>query len=410
MESFKRLKLENWRQFSSVDIEFDSEICVLTGPNGCGKTTILNVLARHFGWNINFISTPFISKKKKKKLWSDLWKFYKKDEEEQISATEVGSIEYSNGHACTLVVPVQNNAQYSLQYQNQQGITGLNIPSHRPVMSYFQIQNIPTNPKTNQQHHQEFQNLLFQAYGADHVRNPGVILKQSLISLALFGSGNEHVQPNPEYKLLFDHFQEILRIILPKSVGFLRLEIRSPDIILVTETGDFPLDAMSGGVSAIFAMAWQIHMYGADKQGCTVIIDEPENHLHPSMQREFLSLLRKAFPNYKFIISTHSPFIVSSDPMAKVYGLVYDNQKRIISQHISQADLSGSTNKILREILNVPTTMPVWVEDKIKEVLSKYDDLSDNSEKAESIFNELKELGLNNSLSDFIMSGQEKEQ
>ena len=402
MDTFKNIKLHGWRQFENIEIDFSSNITVLTGPNGCGKTTILNVLARHFGWNINFISSPYYEKKSGKKLWSDLKREFEYESDIPANQTEVGKIEYSNGNMCQLIVPLQSQAQYQLQYQNQMGITGLNIPSHRPIMGYFQIQNIPTNPKSNQQHYDEFKQLQFQAYGSDNVRNPGVVLKQSLISLALFGAGNEHVQPNVEYRALFDKFQDILRVVLPKSIGFKRLEIRSPDIILITDTGDFPLDAMSGGVSAIFGMAWQIHVYGADKSGCTVIIDEPENHLHPSMQREFLALLRKAFPTYRFIVSTHSPFIVSSDPEASVYGLIYSDNKKIFSRKLTQADLTGSPNKILREILDVPTTLPVWVEEKIRSVLEKYESDSDSEDKAGKIIKDLKELGLDDSLTDFL--------
>lgn len=402
MDTFSKIRLSGWRQFNDIDIDLGSNVTVLTGPNGCGKTTILNVLARHFGWNINFISSPYFEKKSGKKLWSDLKRSVAYESEIPANQTEVGLIEYSNGQQCKLIVPVQSKAQYQLKYQGQIGITGLNIPSHRPVMGYFQIQDIPTNPKTNQQQYEEYQQLQFQAYGSENVRNPGVVLKQSLISLALFGAGNEHVQANPEYRALFDGFQNVLRIVLPKSIGFKRLEIRSPDIVLITDTGDFPLDAMSGGVSAIFGMAWQIHVYGADKPGCTVIIDEPENHLHPSMQREFLTLLRDAFPSYRFIVSTHSPFIVSSDPEASVYGLIYNESKKIISKKLTHADLTGSPNKILREILDVPTTLPVWVEDKIRAVLEKYEDDSDTEDKADRIIKDLKELGLDDSLSDFL--------
>lgn len=402
MDTFSRIRLHGWRQFNDINIDLGSNVTVLTGPNGCGKTTILNVLARHFGWNINFISSPYFEKKSGKKLWSDLKRSFEYESEIPANQTEVGLIEYSNGQQCKLIVPVQSQAQYQLKYQGQIGITGLNIPSHRPVMGYFQIQSIPTNPKTNQQQYEEYQQLQFQAYGSENVRNPGVVLKQSLISLALFGAGNEHVHANPEYRDLFDGFQNVLRIVLPKSIGFKRLEIRSPDIVLITDTGDFPLDAMSGGVSAIFGMAWQIHVYGADKPGCTVIIDEPENHLHPSMQREFLTLLRGAFPRYRFIVSTHSPFIVSSDPEASVYGLIYSESKKIISKKLTHADLTGSPNKILREILDVPTTLPVWVEDKIRSVLEKYEDDSDTEDKANRIIKDLKELGLDDSLSDFL--------
>lgn len=228
-----------------------------------------------------------------------------------------------------------------------------------------------------------------------------MVLKQSLISLALFGYGNEAVQENQEYKQLFLRFQEILRTILPETLGFERIEIRMPEVVLVTKTGEFPLSSMSGGVNSLFGIAWQIHMYGADKNGCTVILDEPENHLHPSMQRSLLPSLARAFPDYKFIIATHSPFIVTSNPDAKVYGLLYNSEKRIVSQHLSETDLAGSPDKVLRDVLDVPTTLPIWVENRISEILKKYEGQPDTEEKINSMFEELKRSGLNASLSMF---------
>ncbi|WP_353254505.1 AAA family ATPase [Salinisphaera sp. PC39] len=199
MEKFKTLKLNGWRQFEDVEISFDKQTTVLTGANGCGKTTILNVLSKHFGWSINFSATPFIGKKKKKKIFSDLKRII--DREEPTDAAEpVGNIVYESGEVCQLRIPPNStqNPQYQLQYGNQKQVVGLNIPSHRPAISFQNIDNLPVNPKTNQQQYQEFQQLLLQTYGSANVRNPGVILKQSLISLALFGYGNEAVQENEE--------------------------------------------------------------------------------------------------------------------------------------------------------------------------------------------------------------------
>jgi len=408
MINFSKVTLNDWRQFEKIDIDFNSQTTVLTGANGCGKTTILNVLSRHFGWNINFSATPFIGKKKKKKIFSDLRRV--RDREEPNHQAEiVGNIRYSNGGVCQLHVPANSatNPQYHLQYANQQKVIGLHIPSHRPAISFQSIDNLPVNPKTNQQQYQEFQQLLLQTYGSANVRNPGVVLKQSLISLALFGYGNEAVEENEEYKRLFLRFQEILRIVLPKSLGFEKLEIRMPDVVVITKTGDFPLSSMSGGVNSLFGIAWQIHMYGADQNGCTVILDEPENHLHPSMQRSLLPNLEQAFPNYKFIVATHSPFVVTSNPNANVYGLIYSGERKIISEHLGKADLSGSPDKILREILDVPTTLPIWVEKKISEILKKYEGQPDTEDKISNMFNELKESGLNDSLAMYDFKREE---
>ena len=60
----------------------------------------------------------------------------------------------------------------------------------------------------------------------------------------------------------------------------------------------------------------------------TVIIDEIDEHLHPSLQVRVLKALQMTFPKIQFIISTHSPLVISSVklcPENVVYKLEYDN-------------------------------------------------------------------------------------
>ena len=42
-----------------------------------------------------------------------------------------------------------------------------------------------------------------------------------------------------------------------------------------------------------------------------VLIDEVELHMHPSWQRKVLNCLKQTFPNIQFIITTHSPVVLS---------------------------------------------------------------------------------------------------
>lgn len=52
-----------------------------------------------------------------------------------------------------------------------------------------------------------------------------------------------------------------------------------------------------------------------------VLIDEIETHLHLELQRTILPFLTKMFPRLQFIVSTHSPFVVSSLDHAVIYDL-----------------------------------------------------------------------------------------
>jgi predicted ATPase len=409
MTTFSTLKLDNWRQFDHVEIDLRSQTTVLTGPNGCGKTTILNILSKHFGWNINFTATPY--NKNNEKFFSDFQRTKEQDlNKTQFNSVEIGTIAYDDSTICNILAPISStNPQYQLQLplhgnqmvSVQKAVRGIHIPSHRPATTFQQIDQIPANPKTKQQQSQDFQQLLLQTYGSSSVMNPGMILKESLISMALFGYGNEAVSENRGLMDLYEGFQEKLRILLPSSIGFQKLEVRMPDVILVTDSGEFTLDSMSGGVNSIFAMTWQIHMYGEEGEDCTVIIDEPENHLHPSMQRALLPNLAAAFPDYHFIVATHSPFIVTSNPEAKIYALLYDHNQKVVSREIDSSNLAASPEEVLREILDMPSTLPIWVERKISEVLIKHESNPNEKEKVAAIYKDLQDAKVASFLKDY---------
>ncbi|KFE98997.1 AAA family ATPase [Chryseobacterium luteum] len=53
-----------------------------------------------------------------------------------------------------------------------------------------------------------------------------------------------------------------------------------------------------------------------------VLIDEIELHLHPTLQQEILQRLKRTFPNIQFIVTTHSPLVISN--------FKSDNKNRII--------------------------------------------------------------------------------
>lgn len=316
------------------------------------------------------------------------------------NAQQVGQVSYTDGQVCKLTSPTRtsDSAQYQLQYEGMQSIVGMYIPSHRPSSTYHAVSSVPTDPKTNAQQYQEYQQLLLQGFQGGNIRNPGGVMKQSLIALALFGYGNQAVAENSDYRNLFESFQVVLRKVLPKKLGFRMLEIRMPEVVLITDSGQFALDAMSGGINALFTIAWQIQMFSWGKESCTILIDEPENHLHPSMQRSLLPALADAFPKYRFIVASHSPFIVASDPAANVFALTHNTNRLIESSHLEAADLAASPDTVLREILEVPSTMPIWVENRLHEALREFKERSTDPQALDTLFTRLKELGLNDSI------------
>ena len=343
---------------------------------------MLNVLSQHFGWSQPLLSTPTsFGESGVKRYFNGLFNKLIKKKEDAPTNT-VGSIQYSNDINANIIVPETSEVAYNLQISNQQTVLGLHINSHRPVQAYRQIGNIPTNAITAEQAYTTYNNETVSRYQGGHTGfSPTYRMKEAIISMATFGPGNLYVEKNPSLEKLFLDFKEILTKVLPPTVGFIDISIRIPDVVIVTETGEFMIDAASGGLMSIIGLAWEIFLFSHNKEEFTVTIDEPENHLHPSMQRSLLRRLIEAFPKAQFVVVTHSPFIVSSVKDSFVYVLRYDisidttetvMSRRISSVKLDNVDRAGTASEILRDVLGVPVTLPEWAEDELRSIASGF--------------------------------------
>ena len=79
-------------------------------------------------------------------------------------------------------------------------------------------------------------------------RTATLLIKRNLAALAIYGEGNSAVAPNQSAKQLFDGYIKILKKALPPKLGFERIKVVMPEVLLCTKTGEFPLDAISGGI------------------------------------------------------------------------------------------------------------------------------------------------------------------
>ena len=74
-------------------------------------------------------------------------------------------------------------------------------------------------------------------------------------------------------------------------------------------------------ISIVFDIAYRSYILNKDAEPVgIVIIDEVELHLHPSLQQEVLERFRKTFPLVQFIVSTHSPLVISNLKANDEYG------------------------------------------------------------------------------------------
>ncbi|MFS8064940.1 MAG: AAA family ATPase [Byssovorax sp.] len=77
-----------------------------------------------------------------------------------------------------------------------------------------------------------------------------------------------------------------------------------------------------------------------------LLIDEAENCLHPRWQKRFLTNVQSIFPNLQIIATTHSPFILSSVPHARVFVCKFDGKSSVVTE-----ETASYANKPVDEIL-----------------------------------------------------------
>ena len=87
------------------------------------------------------------------------------------------------------------------------------------------------------------------------------------------------------------------------SIGF------SETLNLVRDNGIVqPWEGLSGGEQSAFNLAMSIEFSKASNSQF-LIIEEPETTLHPSVQRNFIDVVRQHLPNCQIFLSTHSPYL-----------------------------------------------------------------------------------------------------
>jgi len=124
----------------------------------------------------------------------------------------------------------------------------------------------------------------------------------------------------------------------------------------------FTFQNLSSGYAAIFEIYSDLFIRAeyhriipSDLTG-VVLIDEIDAHLHISLQRIILPFFYKSFPNIQFIVSTHSPFVITSTDDT----IIFDISSNQVSKNLSMYSIEA----IVEGLLGVPV-ISKNLEDKI---------------------------------------------
>lgn len=331
-------------QFNNLQINTDTQISILIGENGCGKSQILGELARHMVWDqkVIAIATAIYDKFPRRNysknfdyMGSRLGRFVPREAIKKAFS----KVDLTSPKALTEIFNVLDYVKFDEMIGFK--VRGLN---HDYDSVLTEAEDLSESQKDEID--RIFYSLTHGKYNAES---------------EILWFSRKHYAKN-----LADEFL-IELVSLEKTLKKHKL-IKAIDIYLSKQGSVFPLsDASSGELSLISTF---VFISSVIDYGSVILIDEPENSLHPKWQKDYIKMIMDLFTYYepKIIAATHSPIVVS--------GLHQENSVDIHKYTPSgfELDTSGVKNaeEIYSELFNIVTPASRNLSNQCADLLNRY--------------------------------------
>lgn len=337
----------------NIDINLNGRNVVITGANGSGKTTLLKklhesikvILTRN---NQNYESYLNDLKYRQEKLTQHLTG---SNEYQQIQSQIEYNKKWLNDNNPSLDLEISNINNFIINFNNFKAVNlifeAMRINNIQAATSTTSIQIEKDNVRQNYRQH------------GNQIMQLGMRLEQHLLNLkfneSLAGYEEKDEIKAKKFSDWFKNFNEQLTFLFEGIDTRLKFNIDTRKFSILQNERDFTFQELSSGYQAIFNIYAELLMSSEmfdvppnELEGI-VIIDEIDVHLHISLQRIILPFFMKAFPNIQFIVSTHSPFVITSTDNTVVFDLT--------KNELIEEDLTNfSYDSIVKGLFHVDTT------------------------------------------------------
>jgi predicted ATP-binding protein involved in virulence len=355
----KDIKISNYRNFKEYSINFGAETTIFIGKNGMGKTNLISAIAH---------SLSFIFSKKRGEIQYE----FIASSDESVKSFEATDARYdSEKQDYSYPIFIQSIAMeicdtIEWTFQKESDTSGLKDSLYRDANSQFWKCHIKNNKVS------DLPLFIFFHDSYPHITsNIGTKIQEKL------NSGNPMPRNTAYYKwnderncteIWEQHFtmhwknnkfengkgdtqylQAVTKMMIDFSVTMSNFA-NSEDIVIenisldargkvdvlaiVFKNGNHtPFAQLPQGYKRIFSIVFDIanraYLLNSNcNPSGVVIIDEIELHLHPSIAQEVLNALKQTYPKIQFIVSTHSPLVITNlkqDENNFIYKLYSEN-------------------------------------------------------------------------------------
>ncbi len=410
----KSIKLTNFRGYEAFEMDFHERLNVIVAENGIGKTTILDAIAIGFGAMVSRM--PKITGKS----------FEDKDLRLEIKNGDIHKSSYMR-----IAIETHNNITWDrTQSRDKSAKTKANIPQGKELKELYTF--IDTIIDQYNEAVKHFDMPLVMYYGTSRAVLRQPLRKRSFQkSFSRFEALSGALNADADFHRLFQWFDamedlERREIKSRRDFDFVLPELRAVRDAITTMLPDFSnphiqtrplrfmidknvdgeaisyrIDQLSDGYKTVLAMVMDIaarmaeanpHMHNPLESEAIVMIDEVDLHLHPRWQQHILIDLQRTFPNAQFIVTTHSPQVLTTVEAKYIQAIVLKNGEP--KKEIFDFSYGAKSHELLYKILGVDERpQNIDIVQKLNNYLSMVDRNEYDQQEAQELRQELDRWG-----------------
>jgi predicted ATP-binding protein involved in virulence len=358
----KRIRLEGYRGFQKpFEVTPAYPLQVFTGENGSGKSTLLDAIFTAISWIPARILSPngngtLINSTADINIHSNsatleitcedtigheiAWKLYRVKRGQYTKQNISSSFQELNAYATEL----------------RKQITETKEQCNLPIYSYYTVSRAGYSiPSRIRKHHTFSPTAIYEKENLFHTEFK--LFYEWFRDMEALQNQKSREQHDATYvEPLLENVKKAIYTFIP-DFSNLHFDWRSPQGLWVSKgrdnlrieqlpDGEQVLLALVGDLARKLAIANPKRQNPLEGEGI-VLIDEIDLHLHPSWQYVVLDKLLNTFPNCQFLITTHSPFVISAAPKDSVSYLKNFELQKIIGNY------GSSLNNVAKLIMNV---------------------------------------------------------
>jgi predicted ATP-binding protein involved in virulence len=351
MLQLSRLRAENFRCFRAVDVTFEPDVTVLFAENGGGKTALLTAIAMALDLmqprHTKLLALDGERDGHRRRLPSG--------KREPVGAATLAAQAQIHAHHVewSLTASSTSRRRASKHRELSSAMEAVRQPGTRwPLLAFYGTSRFstekPAGPKA------KFQDRWDGYAGAlERAQTDGPFLEWLQVEAWADLARSRRGEPQRQLDLA------VLSTIKRATPGVDDVVFHPDEGVVVTfsdgHASSWP--ELSDGFHVFMALVADIARRAVilnDQDGAdapmlvegVVLVDEIDLHLHPRWQRDVLKGLRAAFPKLQFIVTTHSPQVLSSVENRQV--------RRLIDYEVHAGGVfveGRDTNAILRELM-----------------------------------------------------------